>query len=98
MSTPVIGREGLLRLVGWAGQLWARDPAAGGASQAVRARAFSPGDYVRGYESLVRPRMRKARPAGDPGLRSARNCPAAMPRNLPVLVGVICPHQRPDVP
>src|SRR5689334_14316391 len=37
VSTPVIGGEGLLRLVGWAGKLRARDCAGGGASQAVRA-------------------------------------------------------------
>ena len=42
MSTPVISREGLLRLVGWAEKLQARDPAGGGASQAVRARASCP--------------------------------------------------------
>jgi len=29
VSTPVIGREGLLRLVEWAGQLRARDPGEG---------------------------------------------------------------------
>lgn len=37
-STPVIGRDGLLRLVEWAGQLRARNPAGGGA----RGRASSP--------------------------------------------------------
>jgi hypothetical protein len=40
--TPVIGKEGLLRLVEWAEKLRARDRAGGGASQAVRARASSP--------------------------------------------------------
>ena len=39
MSTPVIGREGLLELVEWAGRLRARDPGEGEA-----ARAFSPDD------------------------------------------------------
>jgi hypothetical protein len=39
VSTPVIGREGLLRLVEWAGRLRARDPGEGEAS-----RAFSPDD------------------------------------------------------
>ena len=39
LSTPVIGREGLLRLVEWAGQLRARDPEGGEA-----ARASSPDD------------------------------------------------------
>ena len=34
MSTPVIGREGLLRLVGWAGKLRARDRAGGGLADA----------------------------------------------------------------
>src|SRR6185312_6728228 len=41
VSTPVIGREGLLRLVGWAEKLRACNPAGGGASQALRARASS---------------------------------------------------------
>src|SRR2546421_6250460 len=41
-STPVIGREGLLRLVEWAGQLRARNPAGGGAPGTARARASSP--------------------------------------------------------
>ena len=41
MSTPVIGREGLLRLVEWAGRLRAREPEGGGTSGAVRARASS---------------------------------------------------------
>ena len=41
MSTPVVGREGLLRLVEWAGRLRARDLAGGGASSTVRARASS---------------------------------------------------------
>src|SRR6516164_8256838 len=40
-STPVIAIEGLLRLVGWAEELRARDRAGGMASQAVRARASS---------------------------------------------------------
>lgn len=35
---PVIGREGLFRLVGWAERLRTRDPGAGGTSQAVRTR------------------------------------------------------------
>ena len=39
MSTPVIGREGLLRLVEWAGRLQALDPERGEA-----ARASSPDD------------------------------------------------------
>src|SRR6266550_1731646 len=44
VSTPVIGREGLLRLVEWAGRLRARDPEGRGASGAVRTRASSPDD------------------------------------------------------
>ena len=43
MSTPVIGREGLLRLVEWAGQLRARG-LGGGARGTLRARASSPDD------------------------------------------------------
>ena len=42
VSTPVIGREGLLRLVEWAGRLRARDPEGGEAARA--ARASSPDD------------------------------------------------------
>jgi len=38
VSTPVIGKESLLRLVEWAGWLRARDSGAGGTSQAVRTR------------------------------------------------------------
>src|SRR5215510_15696882 len=42
--TPVVGREGLLRLVEWAGRLRARGLGRDGASRAVRERAFSPDD------------------------------------------------------
>ena len=42
MSTPVIGREGLLRLVEWAEGLRARAMEGGGAPGMVRARASSP--------------------------------------------------------
>ena len=44
MSTPVIGKEGLLRLVEWAEQLRARDREGQGASGVVRVRASSPDD------------------------------------------------------
>src|SRR5579859_6207845 len=44
VSTPVIGREGLLRLVELAGRLRARDPEGQGASEAARTRASSPDD------------------------------------------------------
>ncbi len=44
MSTPVIGREGLLRLVEWAGRLRARELEGGGTSGAAGARASSPDD------------------------------------------------------
>ena len=42
MSTPVIGREGLLRLVKWAEGLRARAMEGGGAPGMVRSRASSP--------------------------------------------------------
>jgi len=41
VSTPVIGREGLLRLVEWAEQLRACGPGGAGPSGTVRARASS---------------------------------------------------------